>query len=110
MGSITALRVVCAGAARIDRGRGQRAWPDDEEARRIFTYARQKAAGHPFLPCYTVSDALPETIVEVAATIRAAQLVLGTRSRQGLVSLLRGEVLRHVASLLPEEIHLVIYA
>jgi amino acid transporter/nucleotide-binding universal stress UspA family protein len=87
-----------------------RKWRDDEEATRIFDYAQQKASGHPVLPCYTISDALPETIVDVTATIGAAQLVLGAPNRQGLQALLRGDLVRHVADLLPEDIHLLIYA
>jgi amino acid transporter len=88
----------------------RRKWQDDEEASRIFTYARQKAADHPVLPCYTISDAVPETIVDVTATMGASQLVLGAPDRQGLIHLLRGDVVRHVANLLPEDIHLLIYA
>ena len=91
----------------VDR---QRKWHDDGEASRIFSYARDKAGDHPVLPCYIVSDALPETIVDVTATMGASLLVLGAPSRQGLASLLRGDVVRRVASILPEEIHLLIYA
>ena len=87
-----------------------RKWQDDEEASRIFAYARQTAADHPVVPCYTISDSLPETIAEITATMGASHLVLGAPNRQGLVSLLRGDVVRHVASLLPEDIHLLIYA
>jgi amino acid transporter len=87
----------------------QRTWQQDQEASRIFSYARQKAGDHPILPCYTVSDALPETIADVTATLGASQLILGAPSRQGLISLLRGDVVRHVANILPEDIHLLIY-
>jgi hypothetical protein len=88
----------------------RRKWQDDDDASRIFSYARQKADGHPVVPCYTISDALPETIVDVTATMGASQLVLGAPDRQGLIPLLRGDVVRHVANLLPEDIHLLIYA
>jgi hypothetical protein len=37
-------------------------------------------------------------------------LIPGAPSRQGLVSLLHSNVVRQVADLLPEEIHLLIYA
>jgi nucleotide-binding universal stress UspA family protein len=92
-----------------ERDRGRK-WEEDEEACRIFARARQKAAGHPVVPCYTVSDALPETIVDITATVGADLLVLGASNRQSLVSLLRGDVVRQVAGLLPEDIHLLIYA
>lgn len=85
-------------------------WREDEEASRIFRYARQKAAGHPVTPLYSISDSLPETIVDVTATVGAAQLVLGAPKRQGLISLLRGDVVGEVSRLLPENIHLLIHS
>ena len=88
----------------------RRKWQDDEEAANIFDYARKKAPGHPVLPCYTISDAVPETIVDVTATMGASQLLLGAPNRQGLLSLIRGDVVQHVANLLPEDIDLLIYA
>ena len=102
-----AVLLIVAALNEVDR---QRKWHDDGEASRIFSYARDKAGDHPVLPCYIVSDALPETIVDVTATMGASLLVLGAPSRQGLASLLRGDVVRRVASILPEEIHLLIYA
>src|SRR6202011_5391740 len=33
----------------------KRRWTDDLEARNVFAYAKEKAAGHPILHCYTVS-------------------------------------------------------
>lgn len=87
-----------------------RKWDDDEDAAKIFGYAREKAKGHPVLPCYIVSDALPETIADVTSTMGASHLILGATNRQGLSSLLRGDVVRSVADFLPEDIHLLIYA
>ena len=40
----------------------KRKWQEDEEARQIFSYAFDHARGHPVFPCYTVSDAMAETI------------------------------------------------
>ncbi|HZL43752.1 MAG TPA: hypothetical protein VFD66_10805 [Verrucomicrobiae bacterium] len=48
--------------------------------------------------------------MDITATMGASQLVLGAPDRQGLVSLLRGDVVQNVASLLPDDIHLLIYA
>lgn len=88
----------------------KRRWQDDEDARQIFSYALKNAAGHPVMPCYTVSDAPAETIVDIAATTGASQLLLGSPSRTGLAALLSGNVVRQVSNLLPEDIHLLIYA
>ncbi len=88
----------------------KRKWQNDEDARKIFAHAFQKADGHPVLPCYTVSDAPADTIVELAATTGATHLILGAPTRRGLASLLSGDVVSEVSHILPEEIHLLIYA
>jgi len=88
----------------------KRSWREDEEARDIFSYAFKNARGHPVLPCYAVSDAPAETIVDIAATMGAGQLLLGASSRGGLAGLLGGNIVRRVSNLLPEDIHLLIYA
>ena len=88
----------------------RRKWQADPEARSIFEYAFAKADGHPVLPCYAVSDAADATIVDVAATIGANRLILGAPGRGALVRLLRGNLIRNVATALPEEIGLIVYA
>jgi amino acid transporter/nucleotide-binding universal stress UspA family protein len=88
----------------------KRKWQTDADARTIFAHAFEKAAGHPVLPCYTVSDAPADTIVDLAATTGASHLILGAPTRRGLASLLSGDVVSKVSRILPEEIHLLIYA
>ena len=88
----------------------KRKWIDDEEASAIFLYARGKAEGHTMLPCYAVSDSAADTIVEIAATVGASYLILGEQQRNMLVNLLRGSIIRNISSILPEEIHLLVYA
>jgi len=94
----------------ITEADARRKWQEDEEARTIFGYAFKNSQGHPVLPCYSVSDAPAETIVDIAATTGASQLLLGAPSRGGLAALLSGNIVRQVSDLLPEEIHLLIYA
>ena len=88
----------------------KRKWKEDDEARQIFSYARDKAAGAVVLPGYAVSDSPADTIVDFAATIGASRLMLGSPSRSGLVNLLRGNIIRQVSDLLPPDIHLLVYA
>ncbi len=88
----------------------QRKWQDDDEARAIFAYANEKADGVPILPCYAVSDSPADTIVDIAATVGASRLLLGAPRRAALVSIMRGNLVRQVADLLPEDIHLLVYA
>jgi amino acid transporter len=85
-------------------------WVDDEEARAIFSYANEKSKGYPVLPCYAVSDTAADTIVDIAATVGASHLIVGAPQRGMLVNLLRGNIIRNISNLLPEEIHLLVYA
>lgn len=94
----------------LTEGDQKRKWQEDDEARKIFSYAFKNAEGHPVTPCYAVSDAPAETIVDITATMGASQLLLGAPTRVGLAGLLSGNIVRHISNLLPEDIHLLIYA
>jgi len=87
----------------------RRKWIDDKAANAIFSYARGKAKGQTILPCYAVSDSTADTIVEITATVGASYLILG-EERNTLIKLLRGSIIRNISRLLPEEIHLLVYA
>jgi amino acid transporter/nucleotide-binding universal stress UspA family protein len=88
----------------------KRKWGDDDEARTIFLYAKEKASGHRLLPAYAISDSAADTIVDIAATVGASYLIVGAPQRNSLVNLLRGNIIRNISSILPEEIHLLVYA
>ena len=88
----------------------RRKWQEDDEARKIFSQAFKEAGGHPVFPCYAVSDSPADTIVDIAATMGASHLLLGAPSRGGLAALLSGDIVRKVSKILPEDIHLLIYA
>ena len=89
----------------------RRKWVSDEEAGTIFTYAKERADGKAtVLPCYAVSDSAAGTIVDVAATVGASRLILGAPNRNSVLNLLRGNIVREVSGLLPEEIDLLVYA
>ena len=85
-------------------------WQDDAEAREIFLAAKSKANGHPVFPCYAVSDSVADTIVDITATMGAAYLILGAPERKGLALLLRGNIIRDIADILPDEIRLLVCA
>jgi len=88
----------------------RRKWNDDPDAVKIFAYTQGKAAAVNVVPCYAVSDSTADTIVDMAATLGASQLILGIPDRSALLSLLRGDIIRHVSDLLPDNIHLLVYA
>jgi amino acid transporter/nucleotide-binding universal stress UspA family protein len=88
----------------------KRKWQEDPEASMIFLEATKKAAGITPLFAYAVSPSAAETIVDIAATLGASRLILGAPRRNALINLLRGNVIREVSNLLPEEIDLLVYA
>jgi len=88
----------------------KRKWHEDPEAVQIFTEASELADGHTVLPCYAVSDSPADTIVDIAATVGASRVILGGAKRTGLISALRGNLIRQVSQLLPEEIPLLVYS
>jgi amino acid transporter/nucleotide-binding universal stress UspA family protein len=88
----------------------KRKWQDDEEASKVFNEAKQKAGDQQPLFAYAVSPSAADTIVDVAATLGASRLILGAPQRNALINLLRGNVIREVSNLLPEEIDLLVYA
>jgi amino acid transporter/nucleotide-binding universal stress UspA family protein len=88
----------------------RRKWQDDPEARALFTEAKKKAGSHPLIPCYAVSDAVAQTIVDITATVGVSHLILGAPERHGLAHLLRGNIIREISDSLPDNIHLLVYA
>ena len=88
----------------------KRKWQEDPEASEIFAAAKSKAGDREPLFCYAVSESAAETIADVAATLGASRLILGAPRRNALVNILRGNLVREVSDLLPEEIDLLVYA
>ena len=88
----------------------KRKWPDDPEARTIFEEAKRKAGDHQPLFAYAVSPSAAETIADVAATLGASRVIVGAPQRNALLNLLRGNVIREVSNMLPDEIDLLVYA
>jgi nucleotide-binding universal stress UspA family protein len=88
----------------------RRKWGDDAEAAEVFTAVQAQASARQPLLCYAVSPSAADTIIDFAATVGASRLILGAPKRNALVKLLRGNVVREVSSLLPEDIDLVVYA
>jgi amino acid transporter/nucleotide-binding universal stress UspA family protein len=87
-----------------------RQWQHDNAAKPIFEYAQAKGKDLVVIPCYTVSDSAADTIVDIAATLGVSRLIVGSPQRSALINLLRGNIIRQVSTLLPEDIHLLVYA
>lgn len=87
-----------------------RKWQEDAEAREIFASAKSAAGDDAPLFCYAVSESASETIVDIAATLGASRLILGAPGRNALINVLRGNIIREVSRLLPDDIDLLVYA
>lgn len=92
----------------IAPGDRKKKWTDDKEAREIFESLRDKGLGDTIIPCYAVSDAPAHTIADLASTIGAERLLLGAPQRSSLLHILRGNIIREVAQLLPDDITLLV--
>jgi amino acid transporter len=92
----------------IAPGDRKRKWTEDKDARAIFDSLRSKGLGETIIPCYAVSDAPAYTIADLASTIGAERVLLGAPQRSSFIHILRGNIIREVAKLLPDEIHLLV--
>ena len=92
----------------IAPGDRRRKWYEDEEAKAVFEPLRSKGLGETIIPCYAVSDAPAHTIADLASTIGAERVLLGAPQRGSFIHILRGNIVREVAKLLPDDIHLLV--
>jgi amino acid transporter/nucleotide-binding universal stress UspA family protein len=92
----------------IAPGDRRRKWAEDRQAREVFESLRDKGLGETIIPCYAVSDAPAHTIADLASTIGAERVLLGAPQRSSLIHILRGNIIREVAGLLPDDITLLV--
>lgn len=92
----------------IAPGDRRRKWTEDKQANEIFESLRGKGLGDWIIPCYAVSDAPAHTIADLASTIGAERLLLGAPQRSSFIHILRGNIIREVAQLLPDDITLLV--
>lgn len=76
----------------------------------IFEKAKALSPERPPLFCYAVSESASQTIVDIAATLGASRLILDAPGRHAMTYLLRGNLVREVSDILPEEIDLLLCA
>jgi nucleotide-binding universal stress UspA family protein len=92
----------------IAPGDRRKKWTEDKQAREIFESLRDQGLGETIIPCYAVSDAPAHTIADLASTIGAERVLLGAPQRSTLIHILRGNIIREVAGLLPDDITLLV--
>ncbi|MGH7936362.1 MAG: amino acid permease [Chthoniobacterales bacterium] len=86
-------------------------WKDDPQARAIMSLMIKEgeARGVCVQPIFAVSEDAAATILDLAATLGADYIILGSSQRRSLADLLRGSVATQIAQNLPESIRLMIY-
>src|SRR5262249_4427293 len=77
-----------------------RTWLDDEEACKIFDYAKEKASELNMKFFYTVSQSPVETIVNMAEQLHVSRLILGRPRHSVMLQLLRGNIAREISEVL----------
>jgi amino acid transporter/nucleotide-binding universal stress UspA family protein len=102
---------VFLGAAHYGAARKNR-WQDDPQAAPIMSLVLNlgEEIGVCVQPVYAESTDPAGTIVDVAATLGADIVMLGSSHRAAMARLLKGNVIERVASNLPENIELVIHS
>lgn len=85
-----------------------RTWLDDEEACRIFDYAKEKAPEVDMKFFYIVSNSPVETIVDMAEKVHASRLILGRPRHSLMLQLLRGNIVREISEVLPPDVDLIV--
>ena len=103
---------VFLGAAQTSGVRKQSRWQDDPQAAMVMSLAMKlgEEMGVPVQPVYAVSMDPAATILDLAATLGADYLMLGSPHRSAMARLLKGNVVERVASHLPENIQLIIHS
>ena len=87
-------------------------WQDDPHAGMIMSLMLKlgEETGVCVQPIYAVSSDPAGTIVDIAATLGADCVLLGSSHREKLARLLKGNVIERVANQLPESIELIIHS
>ena len=103
--------VVFLGAAQPASSRRAR-WQDDPEAAAIMALMLRlgEETGVSVQPIYAASTDPAGTIVDIAATIGADMVMLGSSHRATMARLLKGSVIERVANQLPDNIELIIHS
>ena len=103
---------VFLGAAQTSGVRKQQRWQDDPQAAAVMSLVLKlgEEVGVAVQPVYCVSMDPAATILDLAATLGADYLMLGSPHRNAMARLLKGNVVERVASHLPDNIQLVIHS
>jgi amino acid transporter len=86
----------------------KRNWQKDKQAKALFESLDPQMLGKTIFPCYVVSDSPKDTILEMISTLGAESLIVGPSRRNGLIRILRENLIESLSKSLPENIDLVV--
>jgi len=82
-------------------------WIDDEDACKLFDYAKDSSHEINIKFFYTVTDLPSTTIVQAAKDLQTSRLIIGRPRENKMLKLLRGNLTQELAEKLPKNIDLV---
>ncbi len=85
-----------------------RTWLDDEEACKIFDYAKDSSHEMTIKFFYAVSASPVTTIVSMAQELKVSSIILGRPRHSAMLQMLRGNVVQEVSEVLPPDIDLLV--
>jgi len=85
-----------------------RTWLDDDDACRIFDYAKEKASQIDMKYFYAVSDSPVDAVVNLVRKVHASRVILGLPRHSVILQLLRGNIAREIAEALPPDVDLIV--
>lgn len=85
-----------------------RTWLDDDDACRIFDYAKDSASEVEIKFFYSVNDSPVETIANMAEQLHVSRVILGRPRHSAMLQFLRGNIAQEIAEVLPPEIDLLV--
>lgn len=85
-----------------------RIWLDDEDACRIFDYAKESSHEMTLKFFYSVSDSPAYSIVEMAKDLKVSRVILGRTRLSPMLQIIRGNIVQEVSEILPPDIDLLV--
>jgi nucleotide-binding universal stress UspA family protein len=85
-----------------------RLWLNDAQACSIFDYAKDYLPEVSIKFIYTVSDSTAATIVDTAKDLHISRIILGMPRSSKFFQLIRGNIVREVGKIIPQDIDLLV--
>lgn len=85
-----------------------RTWLDDDEACRIFDYAKESSHEMNIKFFYSVSADPAHAIVDMAKQLQVSRVILGKPRHSPVLQMLRGNIVQEVSDILPGSIDLLV--